>query len=321
MIRSAFDAAAIRAAVAVLAEGGLVAMPTETVYGLAADATNGEAVARIYAAKGRPRFNPLIAHVVDLAAAERLALFDPLSRRLAEALWPGPLTLVLPKRADSGLSELATAGLDTVAIRVPAHPAAEALLAAFGGPLAAPSANRSGHVSPTTAAHVEADLGGVVPLILDAGPSAVGVESTILRVVDGTVHLLRAGGVPRERIEAIAGISVIAVAADDPDAPVAPGQLASHYAPTAAVRLDVTSVLPGETLIAFGPQLPMGASGAAAVINLSESGDLVEAAAGLFAALRRLDGLAPSIAVAPIPAEGLGEAIRDRLVRAAAPRP
>ncbi len=321
MIRSAFDAAAIRAAVAVLTEGGLVAMPTETVYGLAADARNGEAVARIYAAKGRPRFNPLIAHVADIAAAERLAVFDPLSRQIAEALWPGPLTLVLPKRTDAGLSDLATAGLDTVAIRVPAHPAAHALLAAFGGPLAAPSANRSGHVSPTTAAHVEADLGGVVPLILDAGPSAVGVESTILRVVDGIVHLLRAGGVPRAKIEAIAGTKLVAVQPDDPDAPVAPGQLASHYAPSASVRLDVTSVLPGEALIAFGPSLPRGASEAAAIVNLSERGDLVEAAAGLFAALRRLDGLAPSIAVAPIPDEGLGEAIRDRLARAAAPRP
>ena len=320
MIRSAYDAAAIRAAVAVLEAGGLVAMPTETVYGLAADARRAEAVAGIYAAKGRPRFNPLIAHVADLAAAERLALFDPLSRALAEALWPGPLTLVLPKRAESGLSDLATAGLDTVAIRVPAHPAALALLTAFGGPLAAPSANRSGHVSPTTAAHVEADLGTVVPLILDAGPSAVGVESTILRVVDGAIHLLRAGGVDRARIEAITGRPVQAVDLEDPAAPVAPGQLASHYAPSAAVRLDVTAVRPGETLIAFGPDLPAGTEAAVAVVNLSPRGDLVEAAAGLFAALRRLDGLAPSIAVAPIPDEGLGEAIRDRLARAAAPR-
>ncbi len=321
MIRSAFDAAAIREAVAVLGAGGLVAMPTETVYGLAADARRGDAVARIYAAKGRPRFNPLIAHVADLAAAERLALFDPLSRRLAEAFWPGPLTLVLPRRQDSGLSDLATAGLDTVAIRVPAHPAAQALLGAFGGPLAAPSANRSGHVSPTTAAHVDADLGAVVPLILDAGPSAVGVESTILRVVDGAVHLLRAGGLSRERIEALAGRPVLSVGVDDPEAPVSPGQLASHYAPGAAVRLDVTDVHPGEALIAFGPLLPAGAEQAVAVVNLSARGDLIEAAAALFAALRRLDGVSPTIAVAPIPAEGLGEAIRDRLARAAAPRP
>ncbi|SHE73714.1 translation factor SUA5 [Kaistia soli DSM 19436] len=321
MIRSAFDAAAIRDAVEVLAAGGLVAMPTETVYGLAADACSGEAVARIYAAKGRPRFNPLIAHVADLAAAEKLAMFDPLSRRLAEAFWPGPLTLVLSKRSDTGLSDLATAGLDTVAVRVPAHPAAQALLRAFEGPLAAPSANRSGHVSPTTAAHVEADLGDVVPIILDAGPSAVGVESTILCIVDGTVHLLRAGGLAREAIEALAGRPVIIAGLDDPEAPVAPGQLASHYAPSAPVRLDVADVRPGEALIAFGLRLPHGAEEAVAIINLSPRGDLVEAAAGLFAALRQLDGKASAIAVSPIPNEGLGEAIRDRLARAAAPRP
>ncbi|HWJ75297.1 MAG TPA: L-threonylcarbamoyladenylate synthase [Kaistia sp.] len=321
MIRSAFDQAAIRDAVVVLSAGGLVAMPTETVYGLAADARNGEAVARIYAAKGRPRFNPLIAHVADFSAAEQLAVFDPLSRRLAEAFWPGPLTLVVPKRSDAGLSDLATAGLDTVAIRVPAHPAALALLGAFGGPLAAPSANRSGHVSPTTAAHVEADLGAVVPIILDAGPSAVGVESTILRVVDGTIHLLRAGGLSRERIEGLTGTSLVTAGLEDPEAPVAPGQLASHYAPAAAVRLDVAEVRPGEALIDFGPHPPKGAAHAAAIVNLSPRGDLVEAAAGLFAALRTLDGVAASIAVAPIPDEGLGEAIRDRLARAAAPRP
>lgn len=320
MIRSASDPGAIAEAVAVLVAGGLVGMPTETVYGLAADAGNGEAVARIYAAKGRPRFNPLIAHVADLAAADRLALFDPLSRRLAEAFWPGPLTLVLPKRADAPLSDLATAGLDTVAIRVPAHPVAHALLGAFGGPLAAPSANRSGHVSPTSAAHVAADLGERVGIILDAGPTRVGVESTILKVEADRVVLLRAGGLARSAIEAVTGRPLLARTHAEA-APVAPGMLASHYAPTAAVRLDVDCVEPGEALIAFGPDLPPGADGAVAVVNLSARGDVVEAAARLFAALRELDGLSETIAVAPIPHEGLGEAIRDRLARAAAPRP
>ena len=321
MIRAADEDGAIEAAVALLAAGELVAMPTETVYGLAADAGHGEAVARIYAAKGRPRFNPLIAHVADLAAADRLAIFDPLSRRLAEAFWPGPLTLVLPKRAGAPLSDLATAGLETVAVRVPAHPVAQRLLAAYGRPLAAPSANRSGHVSPTTAAHVAADLGDRVPLILDGGPTAIGVESTILAVTGDQVALLRAGGVPRAAIEAIAGRALVASATGHAEAPVAPGMLASHYAPGSAVRLDATSVREGEALLAFGPDLPAGAERAVAVINLSPAGDLLEAAARLFAALRAIDGRASTIAVAPIPEEGLGEAIRDRLARAAAPRP
>lgn len=320
MIRAASDPGAIAEAVAVLAAGGLVGMPTETVYGLAADAGNGEAVARIYAAKGRPRFNPLIAHVADLAAAERLARFDPLSRRLAEAFWPGPLTLVLPKRPGAPLADLATAGLDTVAIRVPAHPVAHALLDAFGGPLAAPSANRSGHVSPTSAAHVDADLGHRIGIILDAGSTKVGVESTILKVEGDRVLLLRAGGLARSAIEAITGRPLVAQTHAG-SAPVAPGMLASHYAPAAAVRLDVERVAPGEALIAFGDKLPPGSEQAAAIVNLSERGDVVEAAARLFAALRELDGLAETIAVAPIPDEGLGEAIRDRLARAAAPRP
>jgi L-threonylcarbamoyladenylate synthase len=320
MIRAASDPGAIAEAVAVLAAGGLVGMPTETVYGLAAAAGNGEAVARIYAAKGRPRFNPLIAHVSDLAAAERLARFDPLSRRLAEAFWPGPLTLVLPKRPGAPLADLATAGLDTVAIRVPAHPVAHALLDAFGGPLAAPSANRSGHVSPTSAAHVDADLGDRVGIILDAGPTKVGVESTILKVEGDRVLLLRAGGLARSAIEAVTGRPLVAQTHAG-SAPVAPGMLASHYAPAAAVRLDVEHVAPGEALIAFGDKLPPGAGQAAAIVNLSERGDVVEAAARLFAALRELDGVAETIAVAPIPDEGLGEAIRDRLARAAAPRP
>jgi len=320
-IRPADDETALAEAVAALAAGRLVGMPTETVYGLAADATNGEAVARIYAAKGRPSFNPLIAHVADLAAAERLVVFDPVSRRLAEAFWPGPLTLVLPKRADAGVSDLATAGLDTLAVRAPSHPTARALLRAFGRPVAAPSANRSGHVSATTAAHVAADLGDAVSIVLDAGPSHVGVESTIVAATPDGLALLRAGGLPREQIEAVAGMALQRVDPTDPEAPTAPGQLASHYAPGANVRLDVREVLPGEALLAFGAELPPGAGEAAATINLSPRGDLVEAAARLFSALRELDGKADTIAVAPIPLAGLGEAIVDRLRRAAAPRP
>jgi L-threonylcarbamoyladenylate synthase len=320
-ILPAFDADAQHAAVAALRAGQLVGMPTETVYGLAADATNGEAVARIYAAKGRPSFNPLIAHVADLAAAEKLVVFDPLSRRLAEAFWPGPLTLVLPKRPDAGVSDLATAGLDTLAVRMPSHPAAHELLKAFGRPVAAPSANRSGHVSATTAVHVAADLGHAVSVILDAGASKVGVESTIVAATQGGLALLRAGGVPRAEIEAVAGMKLESVDLADPQAPTAPGQLASHYAPGAAVRLDAEEVLPGEALIAFGPALPQNGERAVATVNLSPRGDLIEAAARLFSALRELDGKAATIAVAPIPATGLGEAIVDRLRRAAAPRP
>jgi len=320
-IRPADDEDALAAAVAALAAGQLVGMPTETVYGLAADATNGEAVARIYAAKGRPSFNPLIAHVADLAAAEKLVLFDAVSRRLAEAFWPGPLTLVLPKRTDAGVSDLATAGLDTLAVRMPSHPAAHALLKAFGRPVAAPSANRSGHVSATTAAHVAADLGGAVSIVLDAGPSDVGVESTIVAATSTGLVLLRAGGLPREAIEAVAGMPLEVVDLADPEAPTAPGQLASHYAPGAMVRLDAETVYPGEALLAFGPDLPRDADRAAVTINLSPRGDLIEAAARLFSALRELDGKSATIAVAPIPATGLGEAIVDRLRRAAAPRP
>lgn len=320
-IRPADDDDALREAIAALKAGQLVGMPTETVYGLAADATNGEAVARIYAAKGRPSFNPLIAHVADLEAAERLVLFDPVSRRLAEAFWPGPLTLVLPKRADAGVSDLATAGLDTLAVRMPSHPAAQALLKAFGRPVAAPSANRSGHVSATTAAHVAEDLGSAVAIVLDAGPSHVGVESTIVAATPAGLALLRAGGLPREAIEAVAGMPLTIVDLTDPEAPTAPGQLASHYAPGAMVRLDVEEVFPGEALLAFGTDLPRHADNAAVTINLSERGDLIEAAARLFSALRELDGKAATIAVAPIPTTGIGEAIVDRLRRAAAPRP
>jgi L-threonylcarbamoyladenylate synthase len=311
--------AGLDAAVAALLRGELVAMPTETVYGLAADATNGEAVAGIFAAKGRPRFNPLIVHVPSLAAAEAIANLGADAHKLAEAFWPGPLTLVLPKRPSAGIADLVTAGLDTIAIRVPAHPVARALLEAVGRPLAAPSANRSGHVSPTTAAHVAADLGGEVACILDAGPTEVGVESTIVGFAGDGPVLLRPGGVPRAEIEAVLGRS-LAEPGPAGSRPLAPGMLASHYAPKARLRLDVSEVEPGEALLAFGPTLPRGAAGAVATVNLSPSGNLAEAATRFFAALRELDGKADTIAVAPVPQTGLGEAINDRLRRGAAPR-
>ncbi len=236
---------------ACLAAGGLVAFPTETVYGLGADAGNGEAIARLYAAKGRPRFNPLIAHVADVAAARRIARFDAEADRLAAAFWPGPLTLVLPKRPDCAVADLAPAGLDSVAVRVPAHPVAHALLAAFGGPVVAPSANRSGHVSPTSAAHVLADLRGRIDMVIDGGPCAVGVESTIVACL-GEPTLLRPGGLPREQIERVLG-RPLAIAPIADDAPLAPGMLASHYAPKARLRLDADAPRAGEALLAFGP--------------------------------------------------------------------
>jgi L-threonylcarbamoyladenylate synthase len=305
-----------------LAAGGLVAFPTETVYGLGADATNGTAVARLYAAKGRPSFNPLIAHVFDLEAARRIAVFDAAAERLAAAFWPGPLTLVLKKRPSCPVSELATAGLDSIAVRVPSHDVARAILKRFGRPVVAPSANRSGHVSPTTAQHVLEDLGGRVDLIVDGGPTPVGVESTIVACLDRAV-LLRPGGLPRERIEAALGspLDTAPPGSVDPQAPIAPGMLESHYAPRARIRLRAERVIPGEALLAFGPHLPRGAEFAAMVLNLSPSGDLVEAAANLFSDLRTLDRTdVKMIAVMPIPDQGLGEAINDRLARAAAPR-
>lgn len=314
--------AAIRHAADILLAGGLVAFPTETVYGLGADATNGPAVAAIYETKGRPSFNPLIAHVTGVAAAEKLVAFDPLSRQLAERFWPGPLTLVLPQVAGCPVSSLATAGLDTLAVRVPANPVALALIAASGRPIVAPSANRSGHVSPTTAAHVRADLGGRVPCILDGGATDVGVESTILQVRDGAVFMLRPGGLAAEDIEAAIGAPVIRSEGDASATPVAPGMLASHYAPNARVRLNATAARAGEVVIGFGSRPIDGLAGAALYLDLSPSGDLREAAANLFDMLRRADAAAPSgIAVAPIPRRGLGEAIADRLRRAAAPRP
>jgi L-threonylcarbamoyladenylate synthase len=316
------DAAAVGDAVHRLQAGGLVAFPTETVYGLGADATDGRAVARVYEAKGRPSFNPLIAHVVDLAAARALARFDADAEKLAEAFWPGPLTLVLPKASGCPVAELATAGLDSIAVRVPHHPVAQKILAAFGRPIVAPSANRSGHVSPTTAAHVLADLRGRIDLIVDGGATPVGVESTVVACLDAPA-LLRPGGLPRAAVEAALGRPLadpsIAMAADD--APLAPGMLTSHYAPRTPLRLNADRVASGEALLAFGPALAEGAGSAATTLNLSQRGNLIEAAANLFSHLRALDGAgAKTIAVMPIPHDGLGEAINDRLARAAAPR-
>ncbi len=317
------DSEAVAAAARCLAAGGLVAFPTETVYGLGADAQNGIAVARLYGAKGRPAFNPLIAHVPDLTAARRLAKFDPMAERLAAALWPGPLTLVLPKADNCMVADLATAGLDSIAVRVPDHPVAHDILAAFGRPVVAPSANRSGHVSPTTAQHVLTDLRGRIDLIVDGGATLVGVESTIVACL-GEPALLRPGGVPRTAIERVLGNPLndapLQPGADEGEAPLAPGQLASHYAPRSPLRLDATRVAPGEALLAFGAQAPAG-SQPVRTLNLSARGDLIEAAANLFSHLRALDAAgATAIAVMPVPHEGLGEAINDRLQRAAAPR-
>jgi L-threonylcarbamoyladenylate synthase len=306
--------AAIAAAARCLAAGGLAAFPTETVYGLGADACQGEAVARLYAAKGRPAFNPLIAHVADLAAARRLGIFNADAERLAAAFWPGPLTLVLRKRADCPVSDLALAGLDSVAVRVPAHLVAQALLKEFGGPVVAPSANRSGHVSPTSAAHVLADLRGRIDMVLDGGPCKVGLESTIVACL-GEPTLLRPGGMPRDEIERVLGRPLATAIAE---APLAPGMLASHYAPKARLRLNADAARAGEALLAFGPDAP-AAQGM--TLNLSPRGDLIEAAANLFSHLRALDASgAQAIAVMAVPNEGLGEAINDRLKRAAAPR-
>jgi L-threonylcarbamoyladenylate synthase len=316
------DAASVAAAVQILSAGGLVAFPTETVYGLGADASNGRAVARLYEAKGRPAFNPLIAHVLDLQAAQKLARFDENAERLAAAFWPGPLTLVLPRAAECPVAELATAGLDTIAVRVPNHKVAREILSAFGKPVVAPSANRSGHVSPTNAAHVLADLGGRINLILDGGATPVGIESTIVACVGAPV-LLRPGGLPRAAIEQALerrlAETPAGLGADS--APVAPGMLAAHYAPRTRLRLNIRRVEPGEALLAFGPAPAENAKSARAALNLSARGDLIEAAANLFSHLRALDAAGTAaIAVMPIPGDGLGEAINDRLTRAAAGR-
>jgi len=317
------DAAAVGDAVRCLKAGGLIAFPTETVYGLGADATDAHAIARLYDAKGRPLFNPLIAHVTDAAAAQALARFDADAAKLAAAFWPGPLTLVLPKADGCPVADLATAGLDSIAVRVPHHAVAQKILAAFARPIAAPSANRSGHVSPTTAGHVLADLRGRIELIVDGGATPVGVESTIVACL-GQPMLLRPGGVPRETIENVLGHPLVnppAHTTRGDDAPLAPGMLASHYAPRTPLRLGARRVEAGEALLAFGPAPAEGAANAVRVLNLSERGDHIEAAANLFSHLRALDGCgAKTIAVMPIPHDGLGEAINDRLKRAAAPR-
>ena len=299
-----FDAAAIDEAADLIRRGLPVAVPTETVYGLAGDATSGEAVARIYAAKGRPRFNPLIVHVESLDAAEALVTFGDLARSIAERFWPGPLTLVLPRRASAPVASLASAGLPTIAVRVPAHPAMRALLQASGRPLAAPSANASGRISPTRAEHVLASLGGRIPLILDAGSAGIGLESTILGISGDSVRLLRSGPI---------GEAELGLALDHaPGGVEAPGQLASHYAPAKPLRLEARSAAADEWLIGFG-----SVGGDA---TLSMSGDLVEAAASLFDRLHEADaGPRPRIAIAPVPHSGLGLAINDRLARAGAP--
>ncbi|MDH3473030.1 MAG: L-threonylcarbamoyladenylate synthase [Rhodospirillales bacterium] len=314
-VLDAQDDAAIAEAAAILRAGGLVAFPTETVYGLGADATNSRAVAAIFEAKGRPRFNPLIVHLAEAEAAEELVVLDPAARDLMVRYWPGPLTLVLPRGPDCPVSLLCSAGLDSLALRVPGHAVARRLLAETGRPLAAPSANASGQVSPTTAAHVLRSLDGKLPLILDGGPCPLGLESTVLDLTGAVPALLRPGAVTREELESFLG-SLAEPGAEG--APKSPGQLESHYAPALPLRLDATDAGPDEALLAFGPAPPRGA---AVVLNLSPAGDLAEAAANLFAHLRALDrpGLA-AIAVMPLPEQGLGAAINDRLRRAAAPR-
>ena len=318
------DAASIARAASLLREGKLVAFGTETVYGLGADATNDRAVASVFAAKGRPHFNPLICHYPDVTAAFRHVVANPAAVQLAARFWPGPLTLVLPRRAECPVALLAGAGLDTLAVRVPAHPTALALLRAADRPIAAPSANRSGQVSPTTSAHVLDGLGGRIDAVLESGPCPVGVESTVIDLAAGGPFLLRPGGVPAEDIEALigpVGRGITPAAAEAPRTLRSPGLLVSHYAPSLPVRLDARTVAPDEALLAFGPALP----GAGASFELSPTGDLTEAAARLFAGLRWLDaegarrGLA-CIAAMPVPDHGLGRAINDRLQRAAAPR-
>lgn len=315
------DAAYARAAT-LLRAGKLVAFPTETVYGLGADATSDAAVAGIFAAKDRPQFNPLIVHFTGIEAAATEVAFDARARRIAAAFWPGPLTLVLPRRPESRLSLLCNAGLDTQAVRVPAHPIAQRLLAECGLPLAAPSANASGRISPTEATHVAASLGSRVPLILDGGPCAVGLESTVLDLSGPEATILRPGAITTQDLTPIVGdVHLVSETSETKDLK-GPGMLTSHYAPGHPVRLEATEVAGDEALLAFGPETP---AGAAETLNLSPSGDLREAAAHLFAYLHRLDGCAVrAIAVMPIPESGpdggLGAAINDRLRRAAAPR-
>ncbi len=298
----------IELAAQILRDGGLVAMPTETVYGLACDASNAEAVVRLYEAKGRPRFNPLIAHVSSLNMAGREAVFSSMASTTASMHWPGPLTIVLPVAPKAHVCDLARAGLDTIAVRMPKHDGARALIEAFGGPIVAPSANRSGHVSPTRADHVMHDLGDKIDLILDGGPSQHGIESTIISFVGNEPHLLRAGAVGAGVLEAFFEGKLVRDTQSDGIS--APGQLKSHYAPKARLRLNAEAPEPGEAWLGFGPSPHAG-------LNLSPKGELGGAAARLFAALRALDERYDRIAVAPIPNTGLGEAINDRLIRAA----
>ncbi len=315
------DSAGIAEAAAFLRAGQLVAFPTETVYGLGGDATEPAAVAAIYAAKTRPSFNPLISHLPDAEAARRQGVFDAAANTLAEAFWPGPLTLVVPASAQTEVCDLARAGLPSVALRVPGSEVARALLSAFGRPVAGPSANRSGRVSPTRAAHVLEDLNGRIAAVLDGGDTQVGLESTVVACLGGRARLLRPGGITRERLRDVLGYDPAGPEDADSQAPVGPGLLASHYAPNARVRLDATRIAKGEAVLLFGAFRPEGFEQAHASMNLSERGDTAEAAARLFGALRDLDASgAQTIAVVPIPTEGLGEAIRDRLGRAAAPR-
>ncbi|MCQ2005120.1 L-threonylcarbamoyladenylate synthase [Rhizobium sp. NRK18] len=310
---------AIAAALPLLEAGKPIAMPTETVYGLAADATNPAAVTAIYETKGRPRFNPLICHMADKAMAERYATFDPVSAQLADRFWPGPLTLILPLKEGSGIHPLATAGLETVGVRVPRGFSAT-LIKAFDRPLAAPSANTSGKISPTTAAHVDQDLGERIDLILDGGPAKVGLESTIVKVDGDVIRLLRPGGISADEIAAATGLEV--VRHDGTNAEIeAPGMLVSHYAPGASMRLMADMLLPGEALLTFGGKRLPGIEYALGIFDLSPSGDLAEAAASLFGMMKDADATgAKTIAVTAIPSHGLGEAINDRLARAAAPR-
>jgi L-threonylcarbamoyladenylate synthase len=308
---------AIKEAARALARGEIVAFPTETVYGLGANALDARAVTKIFAAKERPRFNPLIVHVPGLAEAETYAVVNAAARKLADAFWPGALSLVLEKRAGCGIADLVTAGLDTIALRVPAHPIARALLAEAKLPIAAPSANRSGRVSPTTAAHVASELGELPAMILDGGPCKLGIESTVVSLLGETPVLLRLGATPREEIERVLGHPLVTAKSDAPIA--SPGQLATHYAPSTPLRLNVLQPEPGDALLAFGPHAP---DFEGRTINLSHRGDLSEAAANFFAALRELDISGVSaIAVMPIPNQGLGEAINDRLRRATCSRP
>lgn len=313
------DRAGIAAAAQTLLAGGLAAFPTETVYGLGADATNAKAVARLYEAKGRPRFNPLIAHMAKSSEVHSIGILNEPALMLVRKFWPGPLTLVLPAAPNCAVCELARAGLSTVGVRVPEHPVANALLKSVGLPIVAPSANRSGHVSPTSAGHVMADLEGRIDIVLDGGATPLGLESTIVDCSSEKPRLLRPGAISRARLDSVLGYRM-----EDgniaPEKPSAPGQLASHYAPRARLRLDVNKVEPEEWLLAFGIDLPEGAD-PARTLNLSRSGSLIEAAANLFAYLRELDARgAEVIAVTPIAGTGIGEAIRDRLARAAAAR-